>query len=479
MEENFVFLTAVSDYEVDLVCQRLKGAGIRYLVRDSTANAWQRQYGGVGLMGKEILVRASELIRAKELLGIKDKEQSFYHRRKENFIWKIIGGIAVVFAGISIISNFLFTPKLFQKFAKLFPIIFSKKLFIILFLISIVLAGGVFAWQYFGEPKDETADWQTYRNKEYGVEFEYPPSWILDEKNAFSVNLPDQTRNFIQINISNGVKGPEDESMNRCQPGIASMVYQVGKLRENQQTFEEFVNFQIENPERGTPLAVKPKLILATIGGHDALKIEEIVDNCKTEFYYVEQSSDRYMTISFIVDKNDDKLVINQILSTLRFLEDETASWNTYKNEEYGFEIKYPPNFFTEDETNGIKFIEEQWKGQKVHFPFIGIEFIKTPLTPQQWVAEKGTEVSLVEEPPPGFQSSKYQYFGAKDKITKTIGTLQVFQFYSAAVSSGTNHTLIQQEDNTLIDIYKHSSGMGEVSKDIYNKMLSTFRFLE
>ncbi len=162
----------------------------------------------------------------------------------------------------------------------------------------------------------ETADWKIYRNEKYGIEFKYPALWVLDEKNVLSVNLPDQTRNFIQINISNGVKGSEDESMSLCQPGIAAIVYQIGKLRDNQQSFEEFVNFQIENPERGMPPIVKPKLIPAMIGGHNALKIEKIVDNCKTEFFYVEQDFDHYMTISFIVDKNDDKLVIDQILST-------------------------------------------------------------------------------------------------------------------------------------------------------------------
>jgi len=108
--------------------------------------------------------------------------------------------------------------------------------------------------------------------------------------------------------------------MSPCQPGIASMVYQVGKLRDSQQTFEEFVNFQIENPERGMPPAVKPRLIQTTIGGHNALKIEEMVNSCKKEFYYVEQSSDHYMTISFIVDKDEDKLIIDQIFSTFSFL---------------------------------------------------------------------------------------------------------------------------------------------------------------
>ena len=194
---------------------------------------------------------------------------------------------------------------------------FSK---ILILVILVVLAGGgIFAWQYLGQ--DETADWQTYRNEKYNVEFQYPNLWILDSSEALSVTLPDQSPNFIQINISNGVEGPEDESMSRCQPGITAIVFQISKLREDEQTFEEFVNFQIENPERGLPPAVKPELISTTISGHDALKTKGTVDNCKTEFYYVERGSERYMTISVIVDKDDDRLVIDKILSTFKFLE--------------------------------------------------------------------------------------------------------------------------------------------------------------
>ena len=200
---------------------------------------------------------------------------------------------------------------------------FSKIL--IVGILAAVLAGGFFAWQWFGGTEevvqDETADWETYRNEQYGIEFRYPNDWILDDKEALSISLPDQTKNIIQINVSNGVSGREDESMSPCQPDISSVVYQVGKLRNSQQTFEGFVNFQIENPERGLPPTVKPKLISMIVGGRNALKIEEAVDNCDAEFYYIEQGSDRYTTISFIVDKNGDKLIINQMLSTFKFLE--------------------------------------------------------------------------------------------------------------------------------------------------------------
>jgi hypothetical protein len=201
---------------------------------------------------------------------------------------------------------------------------FSK---ILISVILVVLAGGgIFVWQYFGTPEeaieDKTVDWKTYSNEEYGFEFKYPKPWILNESIALAVDHPAQKRNFVQIRVTNGINEPQDESMSPCQPGYASLVYQVGKWREPSfEEFREFVDFLIENPERGLPPTVKPELIQTTVGGRNAFKIEDIYNNCKRGFYYVEQGSDRYTTISLIAEKNDDKLIIDQMLSTFRFLE--------------------------------------------------------------------------------------------------------------------------------------------------------------
>jgi len=50
---------------------------------------------------------------------------------------------------------------------------------ILIIVLVAVIAGGILAWQYFGIPEkketgNETADWKTYRNEDYGYEIKYP-----------------------------------------------------------------------------------------------------------------------------------------------------------------------------------------------------------------------------------------------------------------------------------------------------------------
>jgi hypothetical protein len=158
-------------------------------------------------------------------------------------------------------------------------------------------------------------------------------------------------------------------------------------------------------------------------------------------------------------------------------ISNETADWETYKNEEYNFEIKYPAGFFYKEE---VGFIENEWKERVGHYPFIGVDFIETSLTPQQWVEEE--KIKRTSEGMP----EMYQW-GIDKKIIK-IGTTEALQFRSSGVSGSNQNTLIQLSDNVLLNIYKHSSGWGEdgtystkgvISDEIYNQMLSTFRFLE
>jgi len=49
-------------------------------------------------------------------------------------------------------------------------------------ILVVFFTGGIFAWQYFGAPgeetEDETADWKIYQNEEYGFEMKYPEDFF-------------------------------------------------------------------------------------------------------------------------------------------------------------------------------------------------------------------------------------------------------------------------------------------------------------
>lgn len=57
----------------------------------------------------------------------------------------------------------------------------SKIIKIVIFSILLggIVYGGYWYWQKSNQVVDETANWETYRNEEYGFEFKYPSSWQL------------------------------------------------------------------------------------------------------------------------------------------------------------------------------------------------------------------------------------------------------------------------------------------------------------
>ncbi len=58
------------------------------------------------------------------------------------------------------------------------------KYLLIVVILSAIAGAGILAWQYLEIPKeevkDETADWKTYKNDEYGFEIKHPNDWIME-----------------------------------------------------------------------------------------------------------------------------------------------------------------------------------------------------------------------------------------------------------------------------------------------------------
>ncbi|GEM_PF-1934596 len=348
--------------------------------------------------------------------------------------------------------------------------------------VLIILAGGIFAWQYFGT-SEEITNWKTYKNEDIGFEIKYPSDlkeeWKIPEE---SFTLHEAWGEQIGKRLLLFSMTDSDKIY-----GFGFSIY--SNFRNL--ILEEFSQKLMEWMKLECHLKTTENIFFED---KQTPGVKFIFDNCnsaRTPDEIINQvlikENNNIIEISGIGSLSNSEFIkrFNLILSSFSFIEtqgEEMADWKTYKNEEYGFEIKYPSDFFIENYQDGLGFVEKQYQGQQVHYPFVGVEFIKTPFSAEQWVNENGTEVNLLDENlPPGFdRSHNYLYYGVKDKEIRVINSLQFFQFYNAGISGSNNNAFVRTKDSTvLINIYRHSSGMGEVSKNIYNQILSTFRFLE
>lgn len=300
--------------------------------------------------------------------------------------------------------------------------------------------------------EDETANWKTYSNSIYNIELKYPDNWQLKEEVAYA-HTYEGTDGFFQISA---VSGDELTINDVC----GNEAYH--KLE---------------------PYGSQPKIEKLKAQNQEACLIlpsgdqPEVMKNQAALIIHYPQpilvSGESYNYFILWADQNH----INEISKTLRFIKDETANWNTYRDEEHGFEIKYP-------EKQGISFFKIIVDAER--------EFLFGTI-----VCMEGEEATVLDKirfsPRIEVGASYFEELGRKptEEECDTLAPRFVISGRFCADKNLTKYQVYCEEGSETSDYHRYDVFLacdGENFKgkegrvqcnQIFNQILSTFRFLE
>jgi hypothetical protein len=187
-----------------------------------------------------------------------------------------------------------------------------QKTLVIILIVVIVALSGVIIWQNLGSKSpavnnqppisDETADWKTYTNEQYGFEMKYPSDWS-----------PIEITDSLQRQHLYHFQTPDGE-----------IVFNVGQ-ESYTASLEEYINSTkntLLNAEGGNYIVSEKKEI--TVDGRKAIEIPNRGNNYEEVLIFVKNDNSIYEIVFTTKSNRDDVLilaeVLNQMLSTFKFI---------------------------------------------------------------------------------------------------------------------------------------------------------------
>jgi len=181
--------------------------------------------------------------------------------------------------------------------------------------------------------EDQFAGWQTYRNEEFGFEVRYPDIYNIDLSN------PDRTR--LEYYIS------KDETETLLEGEVFIEIFRSNP--EKLPAYETYINIE-EKIEKGSTVTIRglrTKPVLSFYPGYDQFTLNN------NDLWVIAASHKR----------NDDSKIeeIKQIMDSFILLGSiDTSNWQTYRNEGFGFEVRYPEGWSVQG--NGKYFISPEYR---------------------------------------------------------------------------------------------------------------------
>lgn len=295
------------------------------------------------------------------------------------------------------------------------------KFLVIVIILAIIVGGGALWYtkrpeQPYKPPEinklNETADWKTYRWSD--LEFKYPQTWTVEK---IYYQIPDQQAN------------------GEPSPSIGLVIFPGAKPIGN-----DFIAIGGELTGPNHVSCYPPE---------NHTKCQELSDYVYTD------------------SNNPDILnVFDQLISTWKVVEIETTDWKTYRNEEYGFELKYPEDWVF-NKRKGYIFGPGSTQLEDIEFYEASYRYSPIDLVIHSNLKNYSSSEWLEKyiNYPLGYSPIKRELsIGGKQGVIVT---------YSQGCMG--NEAFVSSEK--YIFILKTCVGLA--MKSIFDTMLSTFRFLE